>query len=335
MQKLGFAITLALALTVIAGFQRSASADPEIGPQIPAPAPQVDPAPPQPVTRHSKMGVGVYSMGGGHLIHALKRIQPGVILLMDPDPAFARDVRKLFPNAFIVGRRYFREQPLDNPQLRGERAADHVAALAAPLKGVVNAWVSYNEPLMSGDYEAYKLYNTFQVAFARKLQGTYGIPAVAANDGIGSIWPADYVKYFADAVRESTYFGVHAYPDLKSVSMKEEAEWHVLRYRLIHLALSQQGIERPFIITESGLADGFPGYTTEHGFANDLAWFTNELDKDPYVVGHAIYGLFGAPWRDTADILPYPRLWDRIGQYQPKAPRFMVQEISPESQPGR
>ena len=248
----------------------------------------------------------------------LFRTKPTIILLMDPDPALAIEIRRWFPKSFIVGRRYFPQQPLDNPELRGEQAADYVAALAVPLKGVVNAWMSYNEPVGTGDYEAYELYNTFQVAFARKLQGTYGIDAVASNDAIGVVSPDDYPKYFAQAIQESKYFGIHAYPPQKAGSMKEEADWYVLRYRRIYQALENAGIEHgPFIITESGLWAGFPGYTTEQRFADDLIWFTNELEKDPYVLGHAIYGIFATGHADNTDISRYPALMDRIGEYMP------------------
>ena len=267
----------------------------------------------------TKMGVGVYNHGGGHLIDLLFRTQPTIILLMDPDPVFAKEVRRWFPKAFIVGRRFFPQQPLDNPAFRGEQIADNVAALALPLKGVVNAWMSYNEPVSSGDYEAYKLYNTFQVAFARKLQGTYGVDAVAGNEGRGVVGPEDYPKYFAEAIRESKYFGIHAYPPEQAGSMKAEADWYVLRYRRIYQALEQAGIKHgPFIITESGLWAGHRGYTTEQGFADDLIWFTDELEKDPYVLGHAIYGIFATDEADNTDISRYPALMDRIGRYTPK-----------------
>jgi hypothetical protein len=271
------------------------------------------------VEKVTKMGVGVYSGGGGHLIDLLFRTQPTIILLMDPDPEFAKDVRRWFPKAFIVGRRYFPQQPLDNPAVRGEQVADYVAALAVPLKGVVNTWMSYNEVVTPGDYEAYKRYNTFQVAFARKLQGTYGIDAVAGNDGIGVVSPEDYAEYFAQAIQESRYFGIHAYPPRTAGSMKEDTDWYVLRYRLIYQALERAGVKHgPFIITESGLWAGFPGYTTEQRFADDLIWFTDELEKDAYVLGHAIYGIFATDQADNTDISRYPALMDRIGAYTPK-----------------
>jgi hypothetical protein len=215
---------------------------------------------------------------------------------MDPDVEWAEKVRKAAPNAFIVGRRYKREddQPLDRPRERGEAMADWVAELAVPLKGVVDAWMSYNEVLVSTPSEEYNRYNEFQVAFAKRLQDVHGVAAVAANDGSGALEPEDYPKYFAEAIRVSQYFGLHAYSAPATSSMKQDAEWHALRYRKIHAELEKAGIKgKQMVITESGLGDGFrPHYATEEQIAADFAWFTQELQKDPYMIGHTAFGYF-------------------------------------------
>jgi hypothetical protein len=39
------------------------------------------------------MGVGVYGPTGGHIIDAMLRMEPTVILLSEPDVSFAREVR--------------------------------------------------------------------------------------------------------------------------------------------------------------------------------------------------------------------------------------------------
>lgn len=271
----------------------------------------------------TKLGVGVYSSGGGHILDALLRMEPTVILLIDPDPNFAREVRRWFPKAFLVGRRFFPSQPLDDPERRGREAADFVAQLAVPLRGVINAWMSYNERVGHRDYPLYEAYNRFQAAFARQLQGTYGIDAIAANDGPRSVDAEDYPRYFADAIRESRYFGVHAYSPLYTSSMKTGADDAVLYYRKIHQALAQAGLAKPYpyiVITESGLVDGWQGVVSAEQMAEEFVWYTNELYKDPYVIGHAIYGIFehdNERWR-TFNLYPSSIL-DMLGRYQPPA----------------
>ncbi|MBI4301406.1 MAG: hypothetical protein HY664_02225 [Chloroflexi bacterium] len=302
-------------------------ATPTAAPQVtPQTMPEVSPLPtatptpnPCPVEKTTKLGIGVYNRGGGHILSPILQAKPGVIFLMDPDPGFARDVRRCFPKAFIVGRRFMSSQPLDNPQLRGEQVADYVAELAVPLKGVINAWVSYNEVVGSSDFAAYQAYNTFQVVFAQKLQGVYGVDAVAGNDGVGVVAPDDYAKYFAEAIAASKYFGVHAYAPQGANTMRQDAEHYVLRYRAIYNSLYRAGIQHgPFILTESGLWNGWRGVTSENSMAKDFLWLADETEKDDYVIGQAIFGLFAnKEWQDF-DVADSSAILDALGGYLPR-----------------
>jgi len=225
--------------------------------------------------------------------------RPSVILLMDPTADFAREVRKHFPKAFIIGRIYVSPQPLDNPAARGTAFADQVAASAVPLKGIVDAWMSYNEVANGGDPANLTAYNTFQVAFAHQLQDHYGIPAVAGNDGPRSVPAALYPKYFAEAISVSRYFGVHAYPENGITSLRSpQAAGQIFYYRQIHQALDAAGIKSgPFVITEVGLYDGWKGVTSDTSMAQDFTWYADQLNQDPYVLGMTVFGLFtGSRW---------------------------------------
>ena len=104
-----------------------------------------------PIVKESKLGLGVYT-SGGHVMVALQRMEPGLILIQEPKPEFAQDLRRNFPKAKIVGKRFQTNgQPLDNPRAQGAAYADYVAQLAVPLAGVVDAWQSYNEPIGGGE----------------------------------------------------------------------------------------------------------------------------------------------------------------------------------------
>ena len=72
------------------------------------------------------------------MLGVLDQARPSVILLMDPTVDFAQEVRRRFPKAFIIGRIYVVDQPLDNPTQRGSDFADRVSGLAVPLKGTVD-----------------------------------------------------------------------------------------------------------------------------------------------------------------------------------------------------
>jgi len=268
------------------------------------------------------MGVGVYGLHAGDSeLSWLLRAQPTIILLQDPDLNFARDVRQYFPKAFIIGRIFLAEQPLDNPEQRGIALADAVAEKAIPRKGLIDAWQGYNEPVGHNDYAGYRAWNILQTAFAKRLQGQYGIPAVVGNDAPGVVEPEDYVKYFSDAIRAGAYFGIHAYAAPKATSFNTpDAQYYVLRYRLIHNALEAAGIKDvKMVLTEVGFGEGWLGHVTEQQMASQFVWLADELEKDPYAVGMAVYGIFtGNDWHQFD--IDYTTIPDLLGQYQPRKP---------------
>lgn len=288
-----------------------------LAPSVTPPPPPPTPIPTRGPIRITKLGLGVYDSGGG-MLPAIDESRPSVILLMDPSVDFAKEVRQHFPKAFIVGRIFATSQPLDNPTQRGTAFADQVAVSAVPLKGIVDAWMSYNEVANGDDPANLTAYNTFQVAFAHRLQDYYGIAAVAGNDGPRSVRADEYPQYFADAIRASRYFGVHSYPDANVKSLRDpSATDQVLYYRQIHAALEAAGIKSgPFIITEIGLYNGWRDVTTDTSMAEDFTWVADQMNNDPYVLGMTIFGLFGpdrSQWSkfniDGSDI---PRI---IGDY--------------------
>jgi hypothetical protein len=273
-----------------------------------------------PIAKITKWGIGAYREGN-EVFDDMYTAKPTIILLMDPTPGWAERIRRWFPKAFVVGRIFRAEtaQPLDNPGARGTAFADTVASAALPLKGTVNAWMSYNEVVGKDSFEDYKRYNEFQVAFARRLQDDHGISAVANNDGSGAVEPEYYPRYFADAIRACHYFGLHAYSPPATNRMTTEAEWHALRYRKIHAALEGAGIrDKKMIITESGLGDGWLGRVDDVIMAEEYFWFTDELQQDDYVMGHAAYGLFGGVdprWKNFE--MRATDLLNRMGYYEP------------------
>mgnify|MGYP005855655305 CR=1 FL=1 len=277
----------------------------------------------EPITKVTKLGVGVYGLHASDSeLESLLRIQPSVLVLQDPDIDFARKVRYYFPKAFIIGRTFLASQPLDNPEQRGIALADKVAELAVPRQGLIDAWQGYNEPVAHNDYAGYEAYNRLQVAFAQRLQGHYGIPAVAGNDPPGAVEPSDYPKYFAEAIRASQYFGIHAYSKPDNYTLRtEDAAYYALRYRLIHDELEKAGLhDVQMVITEVGLANGWRYKVTPEEMAAQYFWLTDELEKDPYMIGMAIYGLFHdkgvSGWQDHD--IKGTGLVDLLGTYQPR-----------------
>jgi hypothetical protein len=262
--------------------------------QPPAPVVPLVPAQPALPPLPSKLGLGVYDSGGS-LIPTLEAARPSLLLLMDPAVDFAQEVRRRFPKAFIVGRVFVGDQPLDNPTQRGIAFAERVAARAVPLKGVVDAWMGYNEVAVADRPADLTVSNTFQVAFAHRLQDTYGIAAVACNDSPRSLPASDYPKYFAEAIQVSRYVGIHSYPNPGITSLRDpQAAQQMFFYREIKAALDAASIPAgPFLLTEVGLCNGWKNVTTEAAMAQDFLWYADQIERDPYVLGMCIYGVFG------------------------------------------
>jgi hypothetical protein len=89
----------------------------------------------------------------------------------------------------------------------------------------------------------------------------------------------------------------------------------VMRHREIHAALERAGVPHgPFIITEAGLWDGWRGVTSPESMADDYIWFAEELNRDDYVLGMTIFGLFVEDRWQNFNIAGTPMV-QRIGAY--------------------
>lgn len=265
---------------------------------VPSPTPTFTPSPTptpfQPVLKESKWGVGVYLQGGFEAMLSLMQSKPGVILLVNPNWKFAEEVRHYFPKALIIGRLFFPDQRLDNPDINAVEAAERVAEHALATRDWIDAWMSYNEPVGHNDYDAYRRWARFQEVFADYMHNRYGIKVVAGNNAPGVVDPQDYPKYFGAAIRKSDYFGVHLYaqPDAKSFSEGDSIYWG-LRYRLIHQALEAAGIRGvKMIATETGLYAGWRDKVSGPVMAEQYTWLTRQMERDPYMLGHMAFGVF-------------------------------------------
>ena len=142
---------------------------------------------------------------------------------------------------------------------------------------------------------------------------------MAGNDPAGAIQPEEYATYFAQAIRTSHYFGVHAYSSGAPPYRLNEpaAEWYILRYRKIQAALEAAGIRGiQVILTETGHGGGWRNKIGHYEVAEDFLWLTRQIEQDDYVVGHAAFGLFedGGNWGEFN--LPLAVL-DRFRAYHP------------------
>jgi len=238
----------------------------------------------------------------------LTSLRPAVILVQDPDVPSAKLLRATFPQALIVGRHYVPDgdpslancqNPAEPHEAKGQDFGQIVARRAVPLKGLVDAWVGDNEQASSADPASLACHAQFELGFVERLQGRYGIAAVAGNDASGAVTPQDYASYFAEPISQAEYFGLHAYGKPGAATLQSaDAGYYVLRYRQVHDALVQAGVPLPrggFLLTETGLYDGWRGQTTAAAMAGDFLWLEQQIEQDDYVRGQMIFGLGVGP----------------------------------------
>jgi hypothetical protein len=237
-------------------------------------------------------------------INVLRTLRPAMILVQNPELTSMSALRQVFPKALLVGRQYFADgdpnlahcsDPAENHEAKGAALADTIARTALPMKGIVDAWVGDNEQTSHDRPQDFPCHAQFETGFVEQLQGKYGIAAVAGNDPAGAIEPADYPKYFARPISEAVYFGIHAYAKPEARTMQTgDSQFYVLRYRLIHDALVQAGVPLPkggFLLTETGLYEGWRGFVSDQQMANDFIWLEQETEKDAYLKGQFIFGI--------------------------------------------
>jgi hypothetical protein len=285
---------------------------------------------------NTKLGIGVYSS----TINAdnLRTLRPAAILLQDPNPQTAANFRAVFPKALIIGRHFMADgDPLlpqcgnaaEDHHAKGVFLADYIARTAVPLKDVVNAWVSDNEQTNDARPQELPCHADFQLGFIEELQGKYGIDAVAGNDASAALQPSDYPKYFAKPIAAAAYFGVHAYgapeankdPSTRRLDNGPNSIYYALRYRMIHDQLAAAGImpQKGFLLTETGLYDGWRGYVDENTVAGQILWLEQQIDQDPYVKAQFVFGM-GLQGRFAPFDILGTRIVDILGAYNAAHP---------------
>jgi len=258
----------------------------------------------------NKLGFHVHSVSD-EVYRAIVRVRPAIIKTLDHDVGFLRRVREAYPGAFIVGRLYEENQVFTpDPEARGRAFADRVIAREANTYSLIDAWESFNEVLPpTADVGLYDAYDRFQAAFGARIKEA-GLEPVAMNFGAGQYTGEDWVKYYPRTLALYTYLGFHEYdwPDLwrmhrEGVAAGNGGMWLALRYRRIMEVVRKAYPGRhTALITEVGLTQAvYPGRPdvgwrtelTEDRYWESLKWYNEEISKDDYVRGAAIF-LVGA-----------------------------------------
>ncbi len=277
--------------------------------------------------------LGLYVIRAGDVpVDWFARAQPAVAVSMDPNPAYWRAVKAASPRTLLLGREYVHEsqQVFGDPLADARRFFERMKLSADNLRGVYDGWMAYNESAVWNPTEAAHL-SAFHVEWARLCHaagfrcGAYSFPEGHPDL---ALWP-----YLVDGVRACDWLFLHEYD---APEMWRTQGWRCLRYRQVYSALPPDvRAKLQIVVTETGLDGGVRNEATGQPFApqrgwkhfgdmahylDSLKWYDGELQRDPYVVGAAI---FAAKWDTgggTFDVADEAALRDYIGSGGPPMP---------------
>lgn len=265
----------------------------------------------------SKLGIHVnFATWVKRMKEFVRIARPAIVKVLNlGDVDFAAYVADVVPQALLIGRKFFGKQRFSSPEADADEAASRILGSSAVREGVVKIVEGYNEigPHPTHDYMR------FELRLAQRLHEA-GIKYVAGSWSVGCPAIADWEStWILEVLRVADYIGVHEYcaPMMNDPRGMDAANpgqgWFTLRYRKWYPYLPPE-CQKPLLITEcaidSGAAHWDPGaqggwrsFTDALGYLGQLAWYDQELRKDPYVAAAAIYcwGTLDPKW-DSFDL---------------------------------
>ena len=258
----------------------------------------------------SKLGPYYISLGGMDVIGYLATAQPRLVVSMEHSADTWKAAKQASPNTFIVGRHYVDDGEQifdDDPEGRAELFFDSMRDEAERMRGIYDAWMGYNESVVQTADAAQKL-SRFYVRWGDLMRAAgfrsaaysfaTGNPAKGDPRPDGSLEP-NWWLYLAEGLRHCDLLSLHEY---SAPTMDNLQPYLCLRYRAV-MQLLPPDARRQIVITETGIdggaepvnrpQEGWRKFTDAAGYVSTLSWYDQELQKDDYVIGAAIFAMNG------------------------------------------
>lgn len=287
------------------------------------------PAPtPAHYVRPSKLGLAVVRFSSPQIMDVIEAGQPAVVKIWgDLGPAGA--VKERSPKTLVVGRvstqldfkTWLKQKGKDPLELASNfvnEQADQYRANTA-----IDYWEGFNEPLI-GDVATMQPFAAFEAERVRLMAGL-GLRCCVGNFGTGTpeleLWQ-EFLPALQAAQGSGGCLALHEYSapvmqfgygpnQMGSAPDAGDEGWLTVRYRKVYRHFLPPELHLPLIITECGVdglvtprpgPDGngwrdFADYWVQNNLAPDgetayvdqLTWYDEELQKDDYVIGAAIF----------------------------------------------
>ncbi len=304
-------------------------------------------------TRPSKLGLAVVSFSSPRIIEIIEAGQPAVVKIWG-DLGSASVIKERSPHTLVIGQLAPKldftgwldrkdDKPVELAASFVNQHADQYQSNAA-----IDYWEGFNEPLV-GDAAAMQHYAAFEAERVRRM-AELGYKCCVGNFATGTpnleLW-REFFPALQAAAEHAGYLALHEYSapvmqfgygpnQLDAAADAGDEGWLTLRYRKVYRHILPPELCLPLVITECGVdglvgsrpgppGDGwrdFADYWQQIGLAPDgktayldqLTWYDEELQKDDYVVGAAVF-VFGASEGDYKSYEMLGGMADRFQSY--------------------
>lgn len=272
-------------------------------------------------TGKSKLGIHVTRNSDPAIMTFVAETQPAVVVAVG-DVGWLADVKEASPDTITVGRFEVADQTMTgDPAERAREFVEAHAGLYLANPGV-DYWLGWNEPGIDGaeDMAWYAAFEKERVIAMAEI----GLKTAIGNFSTGTPEADEFAAFLPAIMAAKQYDGVLAVHEYSAPRMADGAGYAIpgieansqagsltLRYRYWYdTYLRHNDLVIPLIVTEAGIDGGvlspdYDGWTTFTGesadddmesitlddYLTDLDWYDNELRRDPYVLGFAVFNL--------------------------------------------
>jgi hypothetical protein len=273
----------------------------------------------------SKLGLHVTRNSSPEIMAFVEVAQPAVLAGVG-DLGWLADAKQVSPNTITLGRFEETDQSIGGDPIT--RAQEFVVGHAARYLANpgVDYWMGWNEPGIDSVWQM-DWYASFEAERAL-LMAALGLQVAVGNFSTGTPEADEFAAFLPAIQAAKTYGGVLALHEYSAPTMMEgvglaipghEAEADsgalTLRYRYWYEHyLAPAKLVVPLVITEAGIDGGvlraqsiavggwrdIQAISEEQGlgsYLTQLSWYDDELRRDPYVIGFAIFNAGGAGGR--------------------------------------
>lgn len=237
-------------------------------------------------------------MLGPHIINdaanlnVLKKWQPTVITLLDPNPEYIKQIKLICPNTIILVRIYIPDNDVtngikNNPIKFAEYSNEITLTRYKSVLNLINYVQIANEVLQAGnDLDLLVTYENYRMLLADKNNYKCGIFAFSVGNPDVPAWQTKLTSALEYADKNNHCVLVHQYSKPPSM-WTPDPDWHIHRLEHKVLPLLTKYNNLKFIVSEYGLDDLLYGNGIKGGYKKFIT--ANEYTKQLVDISKYIY----------------------------------------------